>query len=94
MAYNVSYTLTGDLIGAQINYNRVEPAFEINSIGYIQKETDRGWNKESGIFRISPRINKYNIRRVIANLEFDETTDIFTSQYIDKQNINVFLQQN
>lgn len=83
MAYNVSYTLTGDLIGAQINYNRVEPAFEINSIGYIQKETDRGWNKESGIFRISPRINKYNIRRVIANLEFDETTDIFTSRYID-----------
>ncbi len=83
MAYNMSYTRTGDFMGAQINFNRIEPAFEINRIGYIQKETDRGWNKASGIIRVSPRINKYNIRRIIANLEFDQTTDIFTTRYID-----------
>lgn len=83
MAYNMSYDRTGDLIGVQVNYNRVEPAFEINRTGYIQKEPDRGWNKATGIFRISPRINKYNIRRIIANLEFEETTDIFTTRYIN-----------
>jgi hypothetical protein len=83
MAYNMSYDRTGDLIGVMVNYNRVEPAFEINRTGYIQKEPDRGWNKATGIFRISPRINKYNIRRIIANLEFGVTTDIFTTRYIN-----------
>jgi len=83
MAYNISYIRTGDLMGAQLSFNRVEPAFEINRIGYIQKETDRGWNKALGIFRISPRINKYNIRRIIANLKLDYTSDIFTARYID-----------
>ena len=83
MAYNLSYLRTGDLIGAQINFNRVEPAFEINRIGYIQKEPDRGWNKTNGIFRVSPRINKYHIRRITGNLEFEHANDIFTTRYID-----------
>ncbi len=83
MAYNMSYVRTGDLMGAQISFNRVEPAFEINRIGYIQKEADRGWNRSTGVFRISPRINKYNIRRIIANLELEQSTDIFSSRYID-----------
>ena len=89
MAYNMSYVRTGDLLGAQLNFNRVEPAFEINRIGYIQKESDRGWNKVSGIFRFSPRVNKYHIRRVIANLKVEQNTDIFTSRYI-----NNWLQKN
>jgi hypothetical protein len=76
------YIRTGDLMGAQLSFNRVEPAFEINRIGYIQKETDRGWNKALGIFRISPRINKYNIRRIIANLKLDYTSDIFTASIL------------
>ena len=83
MAYNLSYLRTGDLIGGQVNFNRIEPAFEINRIGYIQKESDRGWNKTNGVFRVSPRINKYHIRRIIANLEVEYTGDIFTSRYID-----------
>ena len=83
MAYNMSYVRTGDLMGAQISFNRIEPAFEINRIGYIKKESDRGWNKANGIFRISPRINKYNIRRIIANLKFEQSTDIFSTRYID-----------
>ena len=89
MAYNMSYVRTGDLLGAQLNLNRVEPAFEINRIGYIQKESDRGWNKVSGFFRFSPRVNKYHIRRVIANLKVEQNTDIFTSRYI-----NNWLQKN
>jgi hypothetical protein len=83
MSYDLSYLRTGDLMGVQIDYDRVEPAFEINRIGYIQKETDRGWNKAGGTFRLSPRINKYHIRRIIGNLEFDQTIDLFTTRYIN-----------
>ncbi len=82
-AYTLSYTRTGDLWGAKFNFDRVEPAFEINRIGYIQKEPDRGWNKWIGLFRISPRINKYHIRRITANLEYEYNRDLFTSRYID-----------
>jgi hypothetical protein len=32
---------------------------------------------------MSPRINKYHIRRIIADLEVEHTGDIFTSRYID-----------
>ncbi len=83
MAYNLSYTRTGDLWGAKFNFDRVEPAFEINRIGYIQKEPNRGWNKGTALFRISPRINKYHIRRIIANLEYEYNRDLFTTRYID-----------
>ena len=83
MAYDLSYNHTGDLWGMKFNYNRVEPAFEINRIGYIQKETNRGWNKGSAILRISPRINKHHIRRVIANLEYMYNRDLFTTTYIN-----------
>ncbi|MCK5840032.1 MAG: hypothetical protein KAG99_09285, partial [Bacteroidales bacterium] len=34
--------------------------------------------------RVSPRINKYNIRRIILNLEIDYTIDIFTTRYINR----------
>jgi hypothetical protein len=84
MAYYMSFIRTGDLIGVNLNFNRVEPAFEINRIGYIQKETDRGWNRGSGRFRISPRINRYHIRRITASMEIERGTDIFTSRYIDR----------
>lgn len=83
MAYDVAYTRTGDLIGAQIELNRVEPAFEINRIGYIRKEPDRGWNSASGTLRFSPRINQYSIRRINARLKFGTLIDIFTARYID-----------
>lgn len=83
MAYDLSYTRTGDLWGAKFNFARVEPAFEINRIGYIQKEPDRGWNKGIALVRASPRINKYHIRRIIANLEYEYIRDLFTSRYID-----------
>src|SRR5690606_38043980 len=33
-AYNFLYTHTGDLWGTTVNYDRVEPSFEINEIGY------------------------------------------------------------
>ncbi len=82
-AYNLSYTRTGDLWGAKFNFDRVEPAFEINRIGYIQKEPYRGWNKGIALVRTSPRINKYHIRRIIANLEYEYNRDLFTTRYID-----------
>jgi hypothetical protein len=84
MAYYMSFIRTGDLTGISLNFNRVEPAFEINRIGYIQKETHRGWNRGSGRFRVSPRINRYHIRRITAGLEIESDTDIFTSRYIDR----------
>jgi hypothetical protein len=84
MAYNLAYVRTGDLMGVKLNFDRVEPAFEINRVGYIQKEPDRGWNKWIGLFRISPRINKYHIRRITANLEYENKKDLFTSRYIDR----------
>ncbi len=84
MSYILSYIRTGDLWGMKFNMERVEPAFEINRIGYIQKEPDRGWNKGIGILRYSPRINKNNIRRVTTNLEFEYSKDLFTSRYINR----------
>jgi len=84
MAYNLAYVRTGDLMGVKLNFDRAEPAFEINRVGYIQKEPDRGWNKWLGLVRFSPRINKYHIRRLIANVEFENKKDLFTSRYIDR----------
>lgn len=83
MAYNLSYMRTGDLMGGSFIVERIEPDFEINRIGYIKKEQDRGWNKGTGLFRYSPRINKYNVRRIIANVEYEYRQDLFTSRYID-----------
>jgi hypothetical protein len=84
MAYNVALMRTGDLFGAQVNFERVEPAFEINRIGYMQKEIDRGWNKGSGLIRLSPRVNKFYVRRAILNLQVENTVDIFTTRYINR----------
>ncbi|NLB25320.1 MAG: carbohydrate binding family 9 domain-containing protein [Bacteroidales bacterium] len=84
MAYNFSYMRTGDKIGASIIYDRIEPAFEINRIGYIQKEADRGWSSFTGSIRYSPRINKHHIRRISTNLIYRNTTDIFTDIYINR----------
>ena len=83
MAYNISYLRTGDLVGGSLILEKIEPSFEINRVGYIRKEANRGWNKATGVFRYSPRINKYNIRRVIANFEYDYSNDLFTDQYIN-----------
>jgi hypothetical protein len=83
MAYNLVYLRTGDLMGVSFVGERVEPGFEINRVGYIQKETFRGWNKATGIYKYSPRINKYNIRRIIANAEFGYERDLFTSAYVN-----------
>lgn len=83
MAYNLIYMRTGDLMGVSFVGERVEPGFEINRVGYIQKEPFRGWDKATGIYKYSPRINKYNIRRIIANTEFAYERDLFTSDYIN-----------
>ena len=83
MAYVLSYVKTGDLMGLQFNYNRTEPEFEINRIGYIQKESGRGWNRYNGLLRISPRINRYAIRRIISNFQYEAGTDFFTTRYIN-----------
>lgn len=83
-AYNFLYTHTGDLWGVTANVDRTEPAFEINEIGYIQKEPDRGWNKGIFLFRLSPRINKYHIRRIITNLKYEHHEDLFTTRYIHR----------
>ena len=83
MAYNLIYMRTGDLMGVSVVGERVEPGFEINRVGYIQKELYRGWNKGTAIYKYSPRINKYNIRRIIANAGFGYERDLFTSEYIN-----------
>lgn len=83
MGYLLSYTRTGDLFGIQALLNRVEPYFEINRIGYLQKEAYRGWNKGSGLLRFSPRINKHGVRRVILNMEVNHAVDLFTDHYIN-----------
>ena len=83
MAYNLSYIHTGDLMGVSFIGERVEPCFEINRVGYIQKEPYRGWDKATGIYKFSPRINKYNLRRIIANATFEYERDLFTSDYIN-----------
>ena len=83
MSYYLSYIRTGDLLGFQINIDRVEPEFEINRIGYLQKEAGRGWNKAAGLFRVSPRINKNQVRRIILNLGVDYQKDLLTGRYID-----------
>ncbi len=83
MAYIFSYMRTGDLFGITYNMERVEPFFEINRVGYIQKEESRGWNKADGIFRVSPRINKHNIHKFIANVEIGYNQDVYSDVYIN-----------
>ena len=83
MAYYLAYLRTGDIVGWTINMERIEPAFEINRIGYMQKEANRGDNKISSLFRFAPRINKHNIRRVITNVGYTYKRDIFTDRYIN-----------
>lgn len=83
MAYSLTYTRTGDLFGTEVQLERVEPFFEINRIGYIQKEPYRGWNRGIGGLRFSPRINQYSIRRITLNLELSGDMDLFTDRYID-----------
>jgi hypothetical protein len=84
MAYNLAYIRTGDLWGMNFKVERAEPSFEINRIGYMKKEPDRGWNNGTGIFRISPRINKHNIRRITTNFEYEYNRDLFTTRYINR----------
>ncbi len=84
MAYTMAFTRTGDLFGVQANLERVEPFFEINHIGYLRKEPYRGWNRMSGIFRFSPRINDYQIRRITFTAQLDHNVDLFTSDYINR----------
>ncbi len=83
MAYYLSYVKTGDLMGVSFLGERVEPGFEINRVGYIQKEAYRGWNKATGIYKLSPRLNKYGIRRIISDLTLEYDQDLFTSDYIN-----------
>ncbi len=83
IAYNLAYTRTGDLMGASFVGERIEPGFEINRVGYIKKEMYRGWNKATGIYRYSPRLNKHHIRTIIANATFEYNRDLFTSDYIN-----------
>jgi hypothetical protein len=70
-------------MGLSLAGERIEPGFEINRVGYIKKEAYRGWNKGTGIYKFSPRINKYHIRRIIANINLEYEQDLFTSQYIN-----------
>ncbi len=83
MAYNLAFVRTGDLMGVSITGERIEPGFEINRVGYIQKEAYRGWNRATGIYKFSPRLNKYGIRRITANLNLEYDQDLFTSEYIN-----------
>ena len=89
MAYNLAYMRTGDIFGYKFNIDRTEPGFEINRVGYIKKETDRGWNRLTGLMRYSPRINKYHIRRIITNLSYENSQDLFTAQYINRDRKSV-----
>jgi hypothetical protein len=82
-AFVLSYLRTGDLFGVTGKLEKVEPFFEINRLGYIQKEFGRGWNKANGVFRVSPRINKHKIRRIIANVEWEYNQDLFSDEYIN-----------
>jgi len=82
-AFILSYLRTGDLFGVIATLERTDPFFEINRVGYIQKEAGRGWNKANTIFRISPRINKYNIRRITVNVGLEYNQDLFSDKYIN-----------
>lgn len=83
MAYVLSYLRTGDLWGITLNMEQIEPFFEINRIGYLQKEEARGWKKANGIFRISPRLQKNNLHKFITNLELEYNNDLFSDVYIN-----------
>lgn len=83
MAYYLTYVKTGDLMGVSLLGERVEPGFVINRVGYIKKEAYRGWNKATGIYKLSPRLNKYGVRRIISDLTLEYDQDLFTSEYIN-----------
>jgi hypothetical protein len=83
MAYYNRLQITGDVFGFIAEANRVEPFFDINRIGFMQKEMFRGWNAATGELRVSPRINKHRLRRINALLAFNFWQDMFTDEYLN-----------
>lgn len=84
MGYVAEWTRTGDNFGFVGSFERYEPFFEINRVGFLRKETFRGVQTAEGVVRISPRLNKYWMRRISLNLGLALNQDLFTDQYLNR----------
>ena len=82
-------TRTGDLLGFDMEFNRTEAQFDINGIGYVKKEPDRGWQFGRLNTRFGPRIYGKHIRRIYWNSQARIGHELYTREYL-----NTWLQQN
>jgi len=67
----------------RLTSQRLEPDFEINSTGYMQKERDRGKQNFRTVIIYNPLIEKYGIRQLNVLTSWINGKDIFTNKYIE-----------
>ena len=82
--YHVNFARTGDAFGFTGYIRGIDPFFEINRIGYLRKEANRGLNEFLTQWRLSPRLNKHNVRIIEFNIDVGRSTDLFTDDYLDR----------
>ena len=81
--YYSQFKRTGDEFGLIASFSRIEPFFEINRIGYMRKEFNRGSNDLLTQWRFSPRIYKAKVRIVSFETDLGRSTDLLTDEYIN-----------
>jgi hypothetical protein len=82
--YYAQFKRTGDEFGLVAKFSRIGPFFEINRIGFMRKESNRGSNDLLTQWRLSPRIYKYKVRIISLQTDLGRSTDIFTDEYINQ----------
>jgi len=82
-AYSVQLKRTGDLLNFVAHKRLIQPDFEINRVGYLRKESYRGSDLADISAQLSPRINRYGIRRVTFGSAVTSRVDLLTDAYIN-----------
>ncbi len=82
-AYYALLTTTGDDFGMSLGYTHTDPYFEVNRIGYMRKEANRGETEYEAGFRYGPRLNREVLRRISFSTEGEISYDHFTNKYIE-----------
>ncbi len=82
-AYSVQLKRTGDLFSFVAHKRLIQPDFKINRVGYLRKESYRGSDLADISALLSPRIDRYGIRRIRISSAVTIRTDLLTDRYID-----------
>lgn len=82
-AYSVQLKRTGDLFSFVALKRLIQPDFAINRVGYLRKESYRGSDLADISAQLSPRINRFGIRRITFSSAVTSRVDLLTDAYIN-----------